>query len=138
MNALWGQFLFILLAFSIVYTASEKILRKWLHVDKKKLFSYNHVNRTHGKIDWTIRISFMLLLIISLFYHIDRIPEEPIWYFQTPIIIFAYIVVSETVTAIMEKRHAPNKNDYLFTLIQLGMIVIFSLIVYFIYLNPLI
>jgi hypothetical protein len=69
----------------------------------------------------------MLLLIISLFINIERIPVEPLWYLQTHIIMFVFIIVKETARTIMEKRYAENKNDYLFTLFQLGIIVAFSL-----------
>ena len=69
----------------------------------------------------------MLLLIISVFINVERIPLEPLWYFQTHIIMFVFIIVLETARAIMEKRYAENKNDYLFTLSQLGIIVVFSL-----------
>ena len=73
----------------------------------------------------------MLLLIVSLVINLERIPQDPLWYLQTHIILFAFIVISETVTAIMEKRYAENKNDYLFTLFQLGVIVTSSLVLYF-------
>ncbi|TFI49249.1 DUF4181 domain-containing protein, partial [Diaphorobacter sp. DS2] len=35
-------------------------LRKWLRVEKKKYFSYNHINDKHKKVDWTIRIGFLV------------------------------------------------------------------------------
>ncbi|WP_226659016.1 DUF4181 domain-containing protein [Pseudalkalibacillus hwajinpoensis] len=131
MDTYWLKVILMLLLFWVALHYSNKGLRKWLQVDKKKMFSYHHVNATHRTIDGIIRICVMLLLIISLFINIERNPQEPLWYLQTHIILFAYIVVSETVTVIMEKRYAVNKNDYLFTLFELVIIVIFSLLLYF-------
>lgn len=127
MDTFWLKFILIISMLGLALYFSNKALRKWLQVEKKSMFSYHHVNETHRKIDWTIRISFMLLLIISVFINVERIPLEPLWYFQTHIIMFVFIIVLETARAIMEKRYAENKNDYLFTLSQLGIIVVFSL-----------
>ncbi|PFG12205.1 DUF4181 domain-containing protein [Bacillus sp. es.036] len=127
METFWVTVILVLSTFGLGLYYLKKALRKWLKVEKKSMFSYNHVNDTHRKLDWTIRISFMLLLISGLFINIERIPLEPLWYLQTHIIMFGFIIVTETVRAIMEKRYAENKNDYLFTLFQLGVIVVFLL-----------
>ncbi|WP_273833944.1 DUF4181 domain-containing protein [Guptibacillus sedimenti] len=127
METFWITVILVLSAFCLGLYYLNKALRKWLKVEKKSMFSYNHVNGTHRKIDWAIRISFMLLLISSLFINIERIPLEPLWYLQTHIIMFVFIIVLETARAIMEKLYAENKNDYLFTLFQLGIIVAFLL-----------
>lgn len=127
MEGFWFTIILVLSAFGLALYYLNKALRKWLKVEKKSMFSYNHVNETHRKVDWTIRISFMLLLISSLFINIERIPLEPLWYLQAHIIVFGFIVATETARAIMEKLYAENKNDYLFTLLQLGVIVVFLL-----------
>ncbi|WP_273851956.1 DUF4181 domain-containing protein [Guptibacillus spartinae] len=131
METFWLKLIFILFLLWAILHYSNKGLRKWLQVDKRKMFSYHHVNARHRRIDWTIRIGVMLLLIVSLVINLERIPQDPLWYLQTHIILFAFIVISETVTAIMEKRYAENKHDYLFTLFQLGVIVTSSLVLYF-------
>ncbi len=131
LETFWLKFILIISILGLALYFSNKALRKWLKVEKKSMFSYNHVNDTHRKIDWTIRISFMLLLIISLFINIERIHLEPLWYLQTYTIMFVFIIVTETARAVMEKRYAENKNDYLFTLFQLGFIIVFSLSLFF-------
>ncbi|WP_233549493.1 DUF4181 domain-containing protein [Lysinibacillus yapensis] len=120
MLSIFGLFLFLI----------NKFLRKWLNVEKKKLFSYNHVNDKHKKIDWTIRIIFIFFLFISLFININRDPLKRIWFLETHILLFVFIIVSETVRVIMEKRYAENKNDYIFSAIQLVIISIFLLSVF--------
>ncbi|WP_283152730.1 DUF4181 domain-containing protein [Guptibacillus hwajinpoensis] len=103
----------------------NKALRKWLKVEKKPIFSYNHVNELHKKWDWGIRISFIVLLIISFVVNIYRGFHDPIWYLQTHILLFVFIIASEAVRVIMEKKYAANRNDYIFTSIQLALIIIF-------------
>jgi Domain of unknown function (DUF4181) len=55
-----GARLALLVAIVLLLLFSFNILaRKWFKVEKKKLFSYNHVNEKHKKIDWIIRLSSM-------------------------------------------------------------------------------
>ncbi|MDO6654630.1 DUF4181 domain-containing protein [Anaerobacillus sp. 1_MG-2023] len=103
----------------------NKALRKRLKVEKKPIFSYNHVNELHKKWDWGIRISFIVVLIISFVVTIYRGFHDPIWYLQTHNLLFVFIIASEAVRVIMEKKYAANRNDYIFTSIQLALIIIF-------------
>ncbi|MEG0386620.1 MAG: DUF4181 domain-containing protein, partial [Solibacillus sp.] len=90
-------------------------MRKRLNVERKKIFSYNHINDKHKKIDWIIRITFTFFMIIGFFININRDSLTPIWFLETHILLFAFITVSEIVRIIMEKRYAENKNDYIFS-----------------------
>ncbi|MBD1383582.1 DUF4181 domain-containing protein [Bacillus sp. IB182487] len=94
-------------------------MRKLLKVEKKKFFSYNYLNDKHKKIDWTIRLIFIVLLFIGNFINVTRDPLESIWFLETHVLLFVFIIASETTRAIMEKRFAENKNDYIFTTLQL-------------------
>ncbi len=105
-------------------------MRKWLNVEKKKWFSYNHLNEKHKKLDWMIRITFLLLLLISFFYNVTQDPFDRIWYLETHILLFVFIIASETVRAVMEKRYADNRNDYKFTISQLAFIALSILLFY--------
>ena len=49
-------FLTIVITLFLLFNA---VMRNWLKIEKKKLFSYNHINEKHKKIDWTIRIVFL-------------------------------------------------------------------------------
>ncbi|WP_425509056.1 DUF4181 domain-containing protein [Virgibacillus doumboii] len=46
------------------------IIRKILYVERKKMFSDNHINEAHKKIDWFLRISFAISSIV--FFHYFR------------------------------------------------------------------
>jgi hypothetical protein len=103
----------------------KNVIRKWLKVEKKKFFSYNHLNNNHKKTDWTIRITFLVIMIISSIINFIRIDIEKIWFLETYVLLFVFIIVSETARAIMEWKYAENRNDYIFTIIQLIFISIF-------------
>lgn len=107
-------------------------MSKWLKVEKKKFFSYNHVNTKHKKIDWIIRITFLLLLIISTTINIMRLQKglEKIWYLETYVILFIFIIVTETARALMERRYAKDRNDYKYTIVQLVFISILLFLTY--------
>ncbi|WP_286166413.1 DUF4181 domain-containing protein [Bacillus sp. E(2018)] len=122
------KFLFIISIYGLLVFTFNKIIRKWLKVEKKKLFSYNHLNRSHKKIDWTIRIASVFILIISSIINIYR--TEKLWILESYVLVFLFIIVSETVRAVMEWRYAENKNDYLYTMIQLAFVILFLLMVY--------
>lgn len=99
------------------------LLRKILGVEKRKRFSNNYVNEKHQKIDWTIRMVMVFVVVIAAIFSFHSIQIYMIFLF----VIFG--AIQETVRAVMEKKYAENPNDYLFTLIQfpLAIIVVFTL-----------
>lgn len=129
-NEVFAKLILVLSTFGLFLFLINKFLRKWLNVEKKKLFSYDYVNDKHKKIDWTIRIIFIFFLSISVFINVNREPLKHIWFLETHILLFVVIIVTEIVRVIMEKRYADNKNDYIFSTIQLIVISIFLLSVF--------
>ena len=116
----------LLFVFGLILFFINKALRKRLNVEKRKFFSYGHVNEKHKKIDWSIRTVYIVLLFIGFFINVTRGPLQTIWFLEPYVLIFSLVFISEIVRIIMEKRYAENRNDYIFTTIQL---VILSLIV---------
>ncbi|WP_342573138.1 DUF4181 domain-containing protein [Solibacillus sp. FSL K6-1781] len=116
--------------FGLVLFCINKFLRKRLNVEKKEFFSYNHVNEQHKKIDWAIRITFIVFVLFGFFINVNHDPSKHIWFLQTHILMFDFIVITELVRIVMEKRYAKNKNDYIFTAVQLGVISLFLLAVF--------
>ena len=129
-ESVFVKLILLLSIFGLFLFFFNKFLRKWLNVEKKKLFSYGHVNDKHKKIDWTIRIIFIVFLFIGFFTNVKREPLEHIWFLETHILLFVFIIASETARVIMEKRYAENRNDYIFSTIQLVIISIFLLSVF--------
>ncbi|MFB7640460.1 DUF4181 domain-containing protein [Peribacillus butanolivorans] len=130
MESVFVKLILVLSIFGLFLFFINKVLRKWLNVEKKKLFSYGHVNDKHKKIDWTTRIIFIVFLFIGFFTNVKRDPLEHIWFLETHILLFVFIIASETARVIMEKRYAENRNDYIFSTIQLVIILIFLLSVF--------
>lgn len=126
----WLALLFLLAIVMLLFLLFNAVMRKWLQVEKKKLFSYNHINEKHKKMDWTIRVVFLVVLLLGNFINVTREPMEWFWFFETWFLLIVFIVVSETVRAVMEWKYAVNKKDYIFTISQLifGVLLILTVI----------
>ena len=92
------------------------IMREIYKVERQKLFSYNHVNEKHKKVDWTIRIATVVALIIGYMINSTRNPAEWLFYFQTWFILFLFILVQQSAKAVMERKYAENRNRYKVTI----------------------
>lgn len=101
----------------------ESIMTKYLKVEKRKSFSYNHVNEKHKKIDSIIRIGFIIIILITVFYLMVT-SSESVWCFEPVFLILLFLVASETSRAFMEWKYAENSKAYILTISQL----IFTLI----------
>ncbi|MBA2174769.1 DUF4181 domain-containing protein [Halobacillus locisalis] len=99
----------------------EELFRRSMNADKKKWFSYNHLNDSHEKWDWTIRIgSLVLYLLVYLLTG-----------FSLFIVVLAPILIvvsTEGVRAYMEKKYASNPNNYKIPLVRIGLILFVSLL----------
>jgi Domain of unknown function (DUF4181) len=122
----WLKLFLLLAIYGVLISVFNMVMRKWFKVEKKKFFSYNHLNNLHKKIEWSIRIIFLVLLIVGTIINLMRINKdlEKIWFLETYILMFVFIIVTEIIRAFMERKYAANKNDYLFTIIQLVFISI--------------
>ncbi|MGN8843386.1 DUF4181 domain-containing protein [Niallia sp. HCP3S3_B10] len=73
------KLLIILIVFLVASLLFDFIVRKSLKLERRKIFSYNHINKVHVRIDWSIRIAFMFILlasyIINYYYNL--------WYLQS-------------------------------------------------------
>jgi hypothetical protein len=117
----WLKVFLLIALYSLLIYLFNKLTMKWLNVEKKKFFSDNHVHNNHKKIDWIIRITFLVILIISAIINIMRIQKglEKIWFLETYVVLFIFIIVTEAARALMERKYAENRNDYKFTIVRL-------------------
>lgn len=129
-SAFWLKFFLFMLVLSLVMFLFGVVARRMLKVKRKKLFSHNHLNDTHKKIDWTIRITFIVAIIIGGIINISRFPLRPILYLEPYFLGILLVYLSEIVRAVMEWKHAENRNDYIFTIAQL-IFITFILIILF-------
>ncbi|GAB3056353.1 DUF4181 domain-containing protein [Virgibacillus ainsalahensis] len=125
--AFWPNLILLLAIILLLMVLFNTIMRKWLRIKKKKFFSYNHVNEKHKKIDWTIRITTIVVILLGYIITITRGPMDMIWFLQPWFILFIFMIVSETVRAVMERKYAENPNAYKLTISQ----IVFFLILLF-------
>ena len=88
------------------------------------MFSHNHVNAEHKKIDWIVRGVFVALIVLGGVININRLPGEPIVFLEPWVFLLSLVIIAEILRAVMEKKYAENPNAYIFTLSQLVFIVI--------------
>lgn len=117
----------ILLVFvPLALFAFHTTMRKWLKVEEHNFFSYNHVNQKHKRIDWTIRVIAMVGMLLSLPVYLSS--DFTYWFLQSWIIMILFLIISEIVRAVMERKYAENPNAYKLTIIQL----LFTLLLIFV------
>lgn len=111
-------------------------IRKLLRVEQKKWFSYNHVNSTHKKLEWILRISFLVILGTLFVILIQMNPEssEIAWYFQPWIWLLAFFTLSGILQVVMEKKYAENPRAYIASALEtIFNLVVFIIVIGFVY-----
>lgn len=126
-SSFWLKFFLFLFVLWLIMFLFGAIVRRILKVEKKKMFSYNHLNERHKNIDWTIRIAFVVVMIVGAIINSSRFPLNPILFLETYFLLMMLVFLTEIVTAVMEWKYAENRNAYIFTLLQLLFIAILLL-----------
>ncbi|WLR61902.1 DUF4181 domain-containing protein [Guptibacillus hwajinpoensis] len=108
----------------VVLFSFNAIMRRLLKVEKKKLFSNNYLNDTHKKVDQSMRVTVIILLIISYLYNVTRPSTEWVWFWQPWFLMCLMVIITELTTALMEWKYATNRKDYLLTISQLLFFII--------------
>ena len=122
-------FLFLFVLWLVMFLFAV-VARRILKVEKKKMFSHNHLNTTHKRIDWVIRIIFILIMIIGAFINISRLPSQPILFLESYILLILLVLLTEIVRAVMEWKYAENRNAYVFTVVQLLFMILLLILIY--------
>lgn len=94
--------IFLLLSIVFSFVVFNILIPKLLKIERKKWFSYNHVNDLHKKIDFTIRLIFTLLLFTRIFYPIFTDSIEMSWYFELWFILIVSYLLTDSVRCYME------------------------------------
>ncbi|MGE7693965.1 DUF4181 domain-containing protein [Lysinibacillus sp. NPDC094177] len=118
-NIQFGTLMLFLMVLFLVISTFGFIIRKLLGVERKKWFSYNHINERHKKLDWSVRIIFISLFYISSYFMIDNDTYGIPWYFETWFIFIVFLITSEMLRAYMEWKYAENKRDFLATIAEM-------------------
>lgn len=96
-------------------------LSKAFNIEKRKSkFSYNHVNKTHRRLDWLIRIMSMLCLLYFVYLIFYR--DSSITLFFIGLIIFT--ILSDSVRAYFEWKHSSHPKHSILTISEMLVLVI--------------
>lgn len=109
-------FLFVLL---LIISIFGFVIRKLLGVERKKWFYYYYVNERHKKLDLSIRIIYLSLVIIYSNYQFNNDNVGVAWYFEIWFIIIVFLGTSEMLRAFMEWKYAKNKKDAVATIAEM-------------------
>ena len=129
-SSFWLKLFLLLAIMGLSIFSFNTITRKILKVKKKKAFSYNHLNDLHKKIDWTIRLTFIVAMLVGLIINTSRLPLDPILFLEPYFLLIMSVFLAEIVTAVMEWKYAGNRNAYIFTVLQLIFIAILLFSIY--------
>lgn len=108
----WWEFIAFLGIALIAMLGFSAIMRKVFHVEKGKRFSYNHVNAKHKKVEWTIRITAVVLLTAGYVINGMRGFDEGFWFLKTWFILTLFIFSTQIARAVMEHKYAQNANAF--------------------------
>lgn len=119
---IWLNFILIVLVIFALITMVRMILRKvyGIEKEKKRSFSYNHINNLHKKIDWIIRITTAIVLIVCLFLITFQ-------NFSINIFLIALIITLGTeyvVRAFFEWRYNENPKQSILTVSELFIVIL--------------
>lgn len=97
-------------------------LRKLFKIEKEKMewFSYNHVNKTHKKVDWVVRILSTIVLIAISYLVIFK--EYSIIFYLVPIVLLT--VIDYAVRAFFEWKYSDHPKQAILTI---GEMLVFAL-----------
>ena len=115
----FGTLILFLLVLLLIISIFGFVIRKLLGVERKKCFSYNYFNERHKKLDLSVRIIFMILVLISSYYRNYNDPVEIAWYYEIWFIIIVFLVASEMLLAFMEWKYAENKRAFVATIVEM-------------------
>ncbi|MTD31966.1 DUF4181 domain-containing protein [Planomicrobium sp. YIM 101495] len=112
-----------LLASAIAVFIFNWLMRKVMEVERKPIFSYNHLNEFHKKADWTIRWITVGGYIFLLIFAFDS------FIFGMFLLGMVSVSAQEILRMIMERKYAENPKDYLYTFITLvtTFVIVFSI-----------
>jgi len=119
MNFGLGSLILFLIVLLLIISIFGFVIRKLLGVERKKWFSYDYVNEIHKKLDLSVRIIYLSLVLISSYYKFNYDNVGIAWYYELWFIIIVFLVTSEMLRAFMEWKYAENKKDAIATIAEM-------------------
>lgn len=118
--------LFLIVLFSVMWLL-KWVLRKLLNIEKSKRewFSYNHVNKLHGKVNRMIR-NITTVVMIGTFYMVIFQERTFIW---VALALLVSTIVDYFVRAFFEWKYSDHPKQSILTISELVLIVAFLAVV---------
>ena len=114
-----GTIVLFLIVLILIISIFGFVVRKLLGVERKKWLSYDYINERHKKLDLSVRIIYMILIVISSYYTFNNDSVGIPWYFKPWFIITVFLVSTEMLRAFMEWKYAENKKDAFVTIAEM-------------------
>jgi VanZ family protein len=115
------EVLILYLIMFIAFFSFHTVMSKLLNIEDN-FFSHSHINERHKKIDWTIKTTFFIVLLL-LFFCSGHTGEKG-WFYGICLLGFTFPITLETVRAFMEWKYEENRK-YILTVSRLAFGVIF-------------
>lgn len=122
----------IIIIFLIVMEVVKCFLRKYLSVERKPHFSFNHVNDVHRAVDWTMRI-FTSGITICLFWFLFMIDFDDISFGLMPVLAMYFISLTliDAVRAVFEWKSSSEPKQAIITIVQASLFLVFILVFFY-------
>lgn len=117
----------IFILFSLI-SGVNFFLRKVFRIEKEKksVFSYNHINDLHRKVDWSVRIGSMIVSLVILYLVIFKEFSVTLYLILLVLLILADFLVR----AIFEWKYSQNPKQAILTISEMTLIIIALIVVF--------
>ncbi|MGG0642989.1 DUF4181 domain-containing protein [Sporosarcina gallistercoris] len=129
MDNLAAKLIIVVIGVSLVFYFLNKLLRTYFKLGKQNYFTNNYVNDMHKKLDWIVRIILVSgFILFAIPMYSDETGTDTLLVLVLSYMFFNSIVL-ELVRVTMQKKYAENENEYIPTLIELGLIIVMAPII---------
>lgn len=124
----WLNILFMVIIVSSIMYLAKWFLRKLFNIKKtkKKLFSYNHINKWHARIDWGMRIVTVIVNFILIFL----ISYERISILSISLVLVLIILSDFFIRAFFEWKYIDNPKEAILTLSDMVILLVSVVVVF--------
>lgn len=113
----WLTLILLLSSVTILTILVKILLRETLHIkkEKRRFFSYNHINDAHRKIDWAIRIVSGVISIFALYLSLYQD-----YSFNVVLLVILLFAVAQYITqAFFEWKYTSNPKQTILTVSEM-------------------
>ena len=105
----------------VILVLVNLFLRKVLGVEKRNIFKAQYVNDRHKKMEFYLSMAGLVLVVAVTIYGYGKSAMYPIY------ATLACLLIATLYRAYMEKKHAEEPREFLFTLLEYPLMVLLLL-----------